>query len=38
MLPLVDMNYLASRYPDHAVQEDGGMICVVIRSWKVPPG
>lgn len=38
MLPTADSGYLADRYPDHQVREDGGMICVLLPNWKVPDG
>lgn len=38
MLPTTDSGFLAARYPDHFVREDGGMICVLIPNWKVPDG
>lgn len=38
MLPSPDSQYLAERYPEHSVTEEGGMICVLIPGWPVPPG
>jgi hypothetical protein len=38
MLPLIDQDYLKARAPDSAVSLDGGMICIVISSFPLPPG
>jgi len=38
MLPTSDANFLADRDLNHSVQEDGGMICVLFPSWRVPAG
>jgi hypothetical protein len=37
MLPSIDAEYL-TRFPGHAVSLDGGMICVLIPNYLLPPG
>ena len=37
MLPSLDLEYL-TRFPGHTVSMDGGMICVVIPNFPLPPG
>lgn len=38
MLPPIDQELLQARAPGSAVSLDGGMICVVIPSFPLPPG
>lgn len=38
VLPPNDMRYIADRGLDATITADGGYICVIIRSWAVPPG
>lgn len=38
MLPSNDAELLGERAPDHTVIADGGMICVVIPHFSLPPG
>lgn len=37
MLPSLDVEYL-TRFPGHTVSMDGGMICIVIPNFLLPPG
>ncbi|MES1200357.1 MAG: E2/UBC family protein [Pseudomonadota bacterium] len=38
MLPQSDADFLAERMPGHSVTHEGGMICVLIPDYKLPPG
>ena len=38
MLPSDDMTFLNDRKITHTLHQEGGMICVVLQSWPVPPG
>lgn len=38
MLPQVDTEFLAERFPAHSVQSDGGMICVLLPQLVLPDG
>jgi hypothetical protein len=38
MLPAIDHDYLASRYPGHNVVPDAGLIAVVVPSFTLPRG
>ncbi len=37
-LPANDVIFLAERNIEHEVLVDGGMTCVILRSWKLPEG
>ena len=38
MLPSDDMGFLNDREIAHTLHQEGGMVCVVLQSWPVPPG
>jgi E2/UBC family protein E len=38
MLPSDDTAFLNDRKITHTLHQEGGMICVVLRSWPVPSG
>lgn len=38
MLPAHDMDYLKELSPDASVTAEGGMVCVVIPAFPLPPG
>ncbi len=38
VLPANDAQFLAERAIPHVVQQDGGMICVVVVGWSLPQG
>ena len=37
-LPNPDMGYLLSLRVDHEIVVEGGMTCVVLQDWPLPPG
>lgn len=37
-LPSVDQSYLSDRVAQHTVTADGGMICVLVRGFRLPNG
>jgi hypothetical protein len=37
-LPVLDQQYLIERQIPHEVLTEGGMLCVLIRGWSLPPG
>lgn len=38
MLPPIDSLFLAERFPAHSVCVEGGMTCIVIPDFPIPPG
>ena len=38
MLPPIDQDYLAARFPGHEVVPDAGLIAVVLPGLVLPPG
>jgi hypothetical protein len=38
VLPALDQSFLADRGIPHEVRAEGGMICVVLANWPLPPG
>lgn len=37
-LPTIDAGYLGDRLASHSVIVDGGMVCVLVPSFPLPPG
>ena len=38
MLPAPDVAFLTERNLEHATSVEGGMVCVVVHGWILPPG
>lgn len=38
MLPAPDADYLSERRVGYSASQEGGMICIVVPNWKLPPG
>jgi hypothetical protein len=37
-LPEADARFLSERKIEHVVQDDGGMVCVLLIGWQLPSG
>ena len=38
MLPAPDAAFLSERRVEYSISVDGGMVCVVVPRWTLPPG
>jgi hypothetical protein len=38
MLPPIDAEYIGKRSPAHRVSAEGGMVCVILPDFPLPPG
>jgi hypothetical protein len=38
MLPKLDADYLSESAPEHDVRSEGGMLCVIVRDFRLPGG